>query len=195
MGYDKRIGRDFLKAGIGYGGSCFPKDVKAFIKMAEDVGLDFGLLKEVERINRERIDRFIEKVLNALWTLKNKRIAVWGLSFKPNTDDVREAPSLRIVPELLRRGAKVSAYDPKAVDNFSSVFVAGEDLTYVNDKYEAVKGAEALLVLTEWEEFARADMDKVKSLMELPVVVDGRNVFEPERMRALGFEYFSIGRS
>ena len=194
MGYDKRIGREFLNAGIGYGGSCFPKDVKAFIKMAEDVGLDFGLLKEVERINAQRVERFLEKVLNALWTLKNKRVAVWGLAFKPNTDDIREAPSLRILPELLKRGAEVRAYDPKATENFRRVFLPGEDLTYVEDKYDAVDGAEALLILTEWEEFAKADMKKVRELMELPVVVDGRNVFEPERMKQLGFEYFSIGR-
>ena len=194
MGYDKRIGREFLNAGIGYGGSCFPKDVKAFIKMAEDVGLDFGLLKEVERINAQRVERFMEKVLNALWTLKNKRVAVWGLAFKPNTDDIREAPSLRILPELLKRGAEVRAYDPKATENFRRVFLPGEDLTYVEDKYDAVDGAEALLILTEWEEFAKADMKKVRELMELPVVVDGRNVFEPERMKQLGFEYFSIGR-
>ncbi|EDP76689.1 UDP binding domain-containing protein, partial [Hydrogenivirga sp. 128-5-R1-1] len=133
-------------------------------------------------------------VLNALWTLKNKRVAVWGLAFKPNTDDIREAPSLRILPELLKRGAKVRAYDPKATENFRRVFLPGEDLTYVEDKYDAVDGAEALLILTEWEEFAKADMKKVRELMELPVVVDGRNVFEPERMKQFGFEYFSIGR-
>ncbi|WP_457600423.1 UDP-glucose dehydrogenase family protein [Hydrogenivirga sp.] len=194
MGYDKRIGREFLNAGIGYGGSCFPKDVKAFIKIAEDVGVNFGLLREVERINAERIDRFMEKVLNALWTLKDKKIAVWGLAFKPNTDDIREAPSLRILPELLKKGARVFAYDPKATENFSAVFVPGEDLVYVEDKYEAVKGAEALLILTEWEEFLKADMEKVKELMELPIVIDGRNVFSPDRMRELGFEYYSIGR-
>ena len=195
MGYDRRIGREFLNAGIGYGGSCFPKDVKAFIKIAEDVGLDFGLLKEVERINSERITRFLEKVLNALWTLKDKKIAVWGLAFKPNTDDIREAPSLRIVPELLKKGAKVFAYDPQAVENFRRIFPPGEDLIYTGDKYEAVKSAEALLILTEWEEFAKADMEKVRELMELPVVIDGRNVFKPEKMRELGFEYYSIGRA
>ncbi len=195
MGYDRRIGREFLNAGIGYGGSCFPKDVKAFIKIAEDVGLDFGLLKEVEKINSERITRFLEKVLNALWTLKDKKIAVWGLAFKPNTDDIREAPSLRIVPELLKKGAKVFAYDPQAVENFRRIFPPGEDLIYTGDKYEAVKSAEALLILTEWEEFAKADMEKVRELMELPVVIDGRNVFKPEKMRELGFEYYSIGRA
>lgn len=195
MGYDKRIGRAFLNAGIGYGGSCFPKDVKAFIKIAEDLGLDFGLLREVEKINSERIGRFIEKVLNALWTLKDKKIAVWGLAFKPNTDDIREAPSLKLIPELLKKGARIRAYDPKAMENFSKVFLPGDDLMYVQDKYEAVKGAEALLILTEWEEFAKADMEKVREFMDLPIVIDGRNVFKPNYMRALGFEYYSIGRS
>lgn len=194
MGYDKRIGREFLRAGIGYGGSCFPKDVKAFIKIAEDLGVDFGLLKEVEKINSKRVERFLEKVKNALWTLKDKNIAVWGLSFKPNTDDIREAPSLKIIPQLLREGAKVRAYDPKAVENFRKVFREGDDLVYVKDKYEAVRGAEALLILTEWEEFAKADMDKVKELMELPIVIDGRNVFDPGQMKIMGFEYYPIGR-
>ncbi len=194
MGYDKRIGKEFLRAGIGYGGSCFPKDVKAFINIAKKHGLDFKLLKAVEEINSQRIDRFIEKVLNALWTLKDKTVAVWGLSFKPNTDDIREAPSLRIVPKLLELGARVRAYDPKAMDNFKRVFVPGPDLIYVEDKYEAVEGAQALLILTEWDEFVRADMKKVKELMELPIVIDGRNIFNPEEIRSLGFEYYPIGR-
>ncbi len=194
MGYDKRIGREFLRAGIGYGGSCFPKDVKAFIKIAEDRGVDFSLLKEVERINSKRVEKFIEKVKNAVWTLKDKKVAVWGLAFKPNTDDIREAPSLRIVPELVKEGAKVRAYDPKAMENFKRVFVEGEDLIYVGDKYEAVEDAEVLLILTEWDEFAKADMEKVKELMALPIVVDGRNVFDPRRMEEIGFEYYSIGR-
>ncbi len=194
MGYDKRIGMSFLKAGIGYGGSCFPKDVKAFIKIGRDYGLDFSLLEAVERINSQRIERFIDKVLSALWTVKGKNIAVWGLAFKPNTDDIREAPSLKIIPKLINLGAKVRAYDPKATENFKRVFVPGEDLVYVEDKYEAVKGAEALLILTEWEEFEKADMDKVKELMELPIVIDGRNIFDPKDMRDKGFEYYSIGR-
>ena len=194
MGYDKRIGHQFLRAGIGYGGSCFPKDVKAFIKIAQDFGIDFGLLREVERINAERIDRFIHKVLDALWTLKGKRLAVWGLAFKPDTDDIREAPSLKIIPKLLQKGAHVVAYDPKAQSNFSALFPPGDDLRYAQDPYDAVKDAEALLILTEWKEFAQADMKKVKDLMKLPIVIDGRNVFEPESIRAMGFEYYSIGR-
>jgi len=194
MGYDRRIGREFLRAGIGYGGSCFPKDVKAFIKIAQDYGVDFGLLREVEKINRRRIDVFMDKILSALWTLKDKRIAVWGLSFKPNTDDIREAPSLKIVPLLLEKGAYVCAYDPKGMENFRSLFPEGERLRYAASMYEAVESAEALLLLTEWEEFARADMEKVRDLMTLPVLIDGRNLFEPDQLRDLGFEYYSIGR-
>lgn len=195
MGYDRRIGREFLRAGIGYGGSCFPKDVKAFIKIAETVGVDFGLLREVERINARRVEVFMEKVKGALWSLKNKRVAVWGLSFKPNTDDVREAPSLKVVPALLEEGAKVSAYDPKAIPNFEAIFKEGGDLRYAEDMYEAVKGAEALVILTEWEEFVRADLGKLKELMELPIVIDGRNIFEPAVMKSYGFEYYPVGRA
>ncbi|MDQ7039026.1 MAG: UDP-glucose/GDP-mannose dehydrogenase family protein [Aquificota bacterium] len=195
MGYDRRIGRDFLNAGIGYGGSCFPKDVRAFIRIAEEYGVDFSLLKEVERINSGRVERFMDKVRNALWTLKDKRVAVWGLSFKPNTDDIREAPSIKVVETLIREGARVRAYDPKAVSNFRVLFPPGDRISYPEDMYEAVKGAEALLILTEWEEFVKADMEKVKELMDLPVVVDGRNIFEPEEMKRMGFEYYSVGRS
>ncbi len=194
MGYDKRIGKEFLRAGIGYGGSCFPKDVKAFIKIAENYGVDFGLLKEVEKINNRRPVKFVEKVKEVLWSLKDKNIAVWGLSFKPNTDDIREAPSLKIVPMLLKEGAKLRLYDPKAMDNFRRIFSEGKDLIYVSDMYEAVKGAESLLILTEWEEFKNADLEKVKELMELPIIIDGRNVYRPETVKALGFEYYSIGR-
>ena len=194
MGYDRRIGREFLRAGIGYGGSCFPKDVKAFIKIAQDHGVDFALLREVEKINAGRIEVLMEKILKALWTLRDKRIAVWGLSFKPNTDDIREAPSLKVIPRLLEKGATVVAYDPKAMDNFRSVFPEGDRLHYATDMYSAVKSAEALILLTEWEEFARADLKKVRELMSLPILIDGRNVYDPAELKELGFEYFSIGR-
>ncbi|MCX8060641.1 MAG: UDP-glucose/GDP-mannose dehydrogenase family protein, partial [Aquificaceae bacterium] len=194
MGYDRRIGRAFLNAGVGYGGSCFPKDVKAFIRMAQDYGLDFGLLKEVERINQERPLRFVEKVKSVLWSLKDKKLAVWGLSFKPNTDDIREAPSIRIVDLLLKEGASLVLYDPKAMENFRLLFPEGRQVRYAPDMYSAVEGACALLLLTEWEEFQRADLRRVRSLMELPIIVDGRNVFEPSQVRALGFEYYSVGR-
>mgnify|MGYP001773215789 CR=1 FL=1 len=194
MGYDKRIGRAFLDAGIGWGGSCFPKDVRAFIKMAEDYGVDFSLLREVDKINAKRIENFLEKVKNALWSLKNKKLAVWGLSFKPNTDDIREAPSIKIVSALLREGASLQLYDPKAMNNFRRIFPEGEDLTYARDMYEAIKGCDALLILTEWEEFKKADLERVKHLLKLPIVIDGRNIYEPAHMRELGFEYYCMGR-
>ncbi|WP_340694487.1 UDP-glucose/GDP-mannose dehydrogenase family protein [Hydrogenobacter thermophilus] len=194
MGYDKRIGRAFLNAGIGWGGSCFPKDVKAFIKMAQDYGVDFSLLKEVEKINAKRIERFIEKVKGVLWSVRNKRIAVWGLSFKPNTDDIREAPSIKIVSALLKDGAKLQVYDPKAMNNFKRLFPESGNLIYAKDMYEAVEGCEALLILTEWEEFKNADLDKVKRLLKLPIVVDGRNIYEPSKMKEVGFEYYCMGR-
>lgn len=194
MGYDKRIGRAFLNAGIGYGGSCFPKDVKAFIRIAQDYGLDFGLLKEVEKINQERPIKFVEKVKGILWSLKDKKIAVWGLSFKPNTDDIREAPSIRIVDLLLKEGANVRLYDPKAMENFKILFPEGRQVSYAKDMYSAVEGASALLILTEWEEFQKADLKRLKSLMELPIIVDGRNIYEPHEVKALGFEYYPTGR-
>ncbi len=194
MGYDKRIGRAFLNAGIGYGGSCFPKDVKAFIKIAEDYGLEFGLLREVEKVNEQRRQMFTEKVKQALWSLRDKKLAVWGLSFKPNTDDIREAPSIYIVDALLKEGAYLSLYDPKAMDNFRLLFPEGRQVSYAKDMYNALEGASALLILTEWEEFQRADLHKVKELLELPIVIDGRNIFEPSCMKELGFEYYCMGR-
>ncbi|MDW8096191.1 MAG: UDP-glucose/GDP-mannose dehydrogenase family protein [Aquificaceae bacterium] len=194
MGYDKRIGRAFLNAGIGYGGSCFPKDVKAFIRMAQDYGLDFGLLKEVEKINQERPVRFLDKIKDVLWSLKDKKVAVWGLSFKPNTDDIREAPSIRIVELLLKEGAYLSLYDPKAMENFKLVFPEGRQVNYAKDMYSAVENASVLLILTEWEEFQKANLQRVKELMELPVIVDGRNIFEKDAMKSMGFEYYAVGR-
>ncbi|MCX8164573.1 MAG: UDP-glucose/GDP-mannose dehydrogenase family protein [Aquificaceae bacterium] len=194
MGYDRRIGREFLNAGIGYGGSCFPKDVKAFIRMAQDYGLDFAILREVDRVNQGRPARFVEKVKDVLWSLKNKKLAIWGLSFKPNTDDIREAPSIRIVDILLKEGAELSLYDPKAMENFRMLFPEGKGISYAKDLYSAVEGACALLVLTEWEEFRRADLKKVKDLMELPIILDGRNIYERPAVESLGFEYYGVGR-
>jgi len=193
MGYDKRIGREFLRAGIGWGGSCFPKDIKAFMKMAKDHGVDFSLLEEVDKINQRRAVQFVEKVKSVLWSLKDKTLAVWGLSFKPNTDDIREAPSLRLVSILLREGARLKLYDPKAMENFKRLYPPGKDLDYAPDMYSAVEGASALLIFTEWEEFQRADLSKVKELMELPIIIDGRNIYEPEVVRGLGFEYYGVG--
>lgn len=168
--------------------------MKAFIRIAQDYGLDFGLLREVDRINQERPIRFVEKVKRVLWSVKDKKLAVWGLAFKPNTDDIREAPSIKIVDMLLREGAKLSLYDPKAMQNFKLLFPEGKDISYAKDPYSAVEGAEALLILTEWEEFKKADLERVKSLMALPIIVDGRNVYESSEVRALGFEYYPVGR-
>jgi len=193
MGYDKRIGGEFLRAGIGWGGSCFPKDIKAFIKMAKDHGVDFSLLEEVDKINQRRAVQFVEKVKSVLWSLKDKTLAVWGLSFKPNTDDIREAPSLRLVPMLLKEGARLKLYDPKAMENFKKLYPPGKDLDYAPDMYSAVEGASALLIFTEWEEFQRADLNRVKELMELPIIIDGRNIYEPDAVRGLGFEYYGVG--
>lgn len=194
MGYDKRIGRAFLNAGLGYGGSCFPKDVKAFVKIAEDHGVDFSLLKEVEKINTRRRQKVIEMIEEILWINKDKNIAIWGLAFKPETDDIREAPSIDIVRALSQAGANLRLYDPKAMDNYKQIFPEGENIKYTDDKYEAVKDADLLVIVTEWNEFKEADLQKVKQLMRLPIIVDGRNIYNPQEVRSLGFEYYSIGR-
>lgn len=195
MGLDPRIGPRFLQAGLGYGGSCFPKDVRALIWMGEDLGVKFNLLKEVDRINKERIKVFVEKIKKFLWILKDKRIAVLGLSFKPETDDIRNAPSIDVIKELLNEGAKVRLYDPKAMDNMKEVFQEQPpQILYVNSPYEAVEGAAALLIITEWDEFKGLDLKKIKDVMANPIIIDGRNIFEPEDVRNLGFEYYSVGR-
>ncbi len=194
MGFDKRIGKEFLRAGLGWGGSCLPKDTKAFIRILEEYEVSSEILKGVYHVNESRIENFINKLKKALWVIKGKTIAIWGLSFKPNTDDIREAPSLKIIDRLLRESAKIRAYDPKAVENVKKIFVEGEDLKYFDNKYEAVKGAEALLIITEWDEFKKADLERVKRLMEIPVIIDGRNIYDPEYVRSLGFIYYSMGR-
>lgn len=192
IGYDQRIGRSFLNAGIGYGGSCFPKDVRAFIKIAEDHGLDFGLLRETEKINSQMREQFLEKVENVLWINKDKNITIWGLAFKPDTDDIREAPSIDIVRKLYETDANLRLYDPQAGENFQNLFPENENIRYCSDKYEALKDSDALLLITEWDEFKNADLNKVKNLMRLPIIIDGRNMFESEVME--GFEYYSVGR-
>jgi len=195
IGLDKRIGKQFLNAGIGYGGSCFPKDVKAFVKIANDFGVDFGILKEVEKVNKNARQRFVEKIEEILWVNKDKRIAVWGLSFKPDTDDIREAPAIDIIKQLDSDGANLSLYDPKAQENFKNEIIPEKkNVKYMDDKYAVLKDANILLILTEWEEFAKADLKKVKELMKLPIIVDGRNIFEPEEIKKLGFEYYCVGR-
>lgn len=194
IGTDKRIGRDFLNAGVGYGGSCLPKDVKAFINVAESYGLDFGLLKETEKINQNRCKQFLKKIEDVLWINKEKIIAVWGLAFKPDTDDVRDAPAINIVKELLKNGAKLQVHDPKAIENFKKFFNESYEINYYEEKYEAIENADALLIITEWEEFKDVDLDKVKQLLKLPIIIDGRNLFNPQTMIEKGFEYYSIGR-
>jgi len=196
MGLDPRIGSRFLKAGIGYGGSCFPKDIKALTKIGEDMGVDMSLLKEADKINLQRTKVFLEKIKRALWILKDKKIAVLGLSFKPETDDIREAPSIRIISELLKEGALLRLYDPQAMENMKGIFPEEPlRLAYASSPYQAAKEANALLVLTEWDEFKDLDLKKVKGLMANPIIVDGRNVFNPVEVQKLGFEYYSIGRS
>jgi UDPglucose 6-dehydrogenase len=192
MGLDPRIGPAFLNPGIGFGGFCFPKDVQAFIRIAEKSGCDFSLLREVEKINQRRVEHFIEKVRNELWVVRGKKIAVWGLAFKPNTDDVRFAPSLAIMKALLDEGAIVTAYDPEAMKKAKAVL---PDITYCADAYQASAGADAILIVTEWDEFRQMDWERLRSAVEQPLVIDGRNVFSPEEISLHGFRYVSIGRA
>ncbi len=194
MGLDKRIGRAFLKAGVGWGGSCFPKDIKAFIKMAKDNQVNFSILEEAYKVNEARIDVFINKIKDALWVIKGKKIAVWGLSFKPNTDDIREAPALKIIPRLLNEGATLQLYDPKAMENTKKVIPPSDQVFYASSAYEAAKGAHAIAIITEWDEFKNANLQEIKKIMITPIIVDGRNIFDPKKVREIGFLYFSMGR-
>jgi len=195
MGFDPRIGPRFLRAGIGFGGSCFPKDIRALIKIGDDLGVDMSLLKETERINQGRIRVFLDKLKTALWILKDKRIGVLGLAFKPETDDVRAAPSIRIIQALLDEGAAVRLHDPKAAENMKEFFPEdGVRTVYCDSPYKAAEGANAVLVCTEWKEYADLDLGRLRGLMANPILVDGRNVFDPAAVAARGFEYFSIGR-
>jgi len=191
MGFDKRIGPDFLDAGIGYGGYCFPKDVAAFIKIAEEVGYDFELLKAVERINAHQRRQIIKKAKSLLWNLNGKTVGILGLSFKPDTDDIREAPSIDIISQLRQEGAKVKAYDPQAMENIRLIF---EDVELCQDAYQVAEGSDALIIVTEWDEFKHLDLLKIKELLNQPVIIDGRNIFEPSQMEKLGFMYQGVGR-
>jgi len=192
VGLDPRIGPAFLHPGIGFGGSCIPKDVRAFIRMAEKAGCDLSLLKEVERINRHRVDQFVETVKRKLGVLRGKRVGVWGLAFKPNTDDVRFAPSLTIAQRLRAGGADIQAYDPRAMENARAEL---PEVRMCKDAYEVARGAEAILVLTEWQEFREIDLVRVKSLMVRPLILDGRNLFSRGAVVSQGFEYVDIGRN
>ncbi len=191
MGMDKRIGHSFLRAGAGYGGFCFPKDVEAFISVADGLGYRFDLLRQVQAVNAAQRERVVKKIETELWILKGKTIAMWGLSFKPDTDDVREAPALFVARQLLERGATVRGYDPKAVEKARRVL---PDVVCCADPYDAARGADCLVLMTEWDEFLRLDMARVLAAMAHPTLVDCRNAFDPARMRALGFTYHSVGR-
>ena len=191
MGLDPRIGEQFLRAGLGFGGFCFPKDLQAFVHLAGTVGVDFDILRAAERVNKQRIDRFFEKVRRALWVVKGKRVAVLGLAFKANTDDIRFSPALEVVKELLRQGAHVQATDPEAISKAKALFPAA---SYHEDPYDSLRDAEAALVCTEWDAFRDLDWERAGKLMARRLMIDGRNLYSPSRMRDLGFEYYSFGR-
>ena len=191
MGLDARIGRAFLKAGLGFGGFCFPKDLQAFVKIAEKCGHDFRLLREVDRINQARIPQAIKKLKDQLWILKEKVVGVLGLAFKPDTDDVRYSPAIALVKQLLGEGVSVRAYDPKAMEKARREIPSA---MFCRDPYEAVTGADAVVVATEWKEFESLDLTRMKTLMRRPLILDGRNLFNHEKMKSMGFEYLGIGR-
>jgi UDPglucose 6-dehydrogenase len=191
MGLDPRIGTQFLKAGLGFGGFCFPKDIQAFIHLSASVGVDFEMLKTAERVNKQRIDRYFEKIRKALWVVKGKRVAVLGLAFKANTDDIRFAPALEVMRRLLEEGAEVQATDPEAMARTKSQF---PQVTYFDDPYETLKGADAALVCTEWPIFRKLDWERAGQGMARRLVIDGRNLYSPSKMQQLGFEYYSFGR-
>ena len=191
MGFDKRIGRAFLNAGVGYGGSCFPKDVDAFIRISEKSGYNFNLLKEVRNINEEQKSSFIRLIEDKLWIIKNKVIGVLGLAFKPDTDDVRSSPAVDLINALMREGAKIRVYDPVAMPNAKKIL---KKVTYCKDIYIAAKDCDCLLVLTEWDEFKKLNFKKLKSVMKQPLLFDGRNLYHDKGLEDLGFEYYGIGR-
>jgi len=193
IGMDSRINTHFLKAGVGFGGSCFPKDLKAFIHIAEKMGYPFNMLKEVEKINEMQKDLVIRKVKSMLWNLPDKVVGVWGLAFKPNTDDMRSAPSVDIIRRLIAEGAKVKAFDPAATEKARAEL--GDSIAYCQDLYEVARDADCVMLLTEWNEFKEIDWQRIKDIMKQPVVLDGRNIYDPEKLKKLGFRYAGIGRS
>ena len=191
IGFDDRIGRQFLYPGVGYGGSCFPKDVKALISIASDHDYDFSLLDQVEEINKQAKRDIVRKARKVLDDMRGKKIAVYGLSFKPDTDDMRDAPSIDIIELLKQEGVLITAYDPQASKNAQKVI---KDVEFSRDMYEAVKDADLLLILTDWNEFKEADLEKIKGLMKTPNIIDRRNIYDPEKTKALGFSYIGVGR-
>jgi UDPglucose 6-dehydrogenase len=190
VGMDPRIGPSFFHAGIGFGGFCLPKDLQAFVHLAEKSGVDFSMLKEAENINKRRIELFVEKIRRALWVVKGKQIGVLGLAFKPNTDDIRFAPAIDLIHALLKEGAVIRAYDPEAMEKARPVL----QIEYGKDAYEAAEGAEALLIATEWEQFRKLDWGRVRDSMVRPLILDGRNLLSGKEMKGHGFEYYSMGR-
>jgi len=191
MGMDERIGRRFLNASLGFGGSCFPKDLSAFIKIAEQLRYDFGLLKEVQKINAAQMDRFVKKIADTLWVLKGKKIGVLGLAFKQNTDDIRTSPALELCHRLQKEGAILRVHDPKAMEKAKADL---HNVTYVDDMNEVAEGCDALVIATEWEEFKKLDLERARKSLSHPIMFDGRNLFDPQEMERLGFIYKSIGR-
>ena len=191
MGMDERIGRRFLDASLGFGGSCFPKDLSAFIKISEQLGYDFALLKEVQRINAHQMDRFLKKITDTLWVLKDKTIGLLGLAFKQNTDDVRMSPAIDLCQRLAKEGAKLRVYDPKAMEKAKAVL---PDATFVSDMNLVADGADAIVIATEWPVFKKLDLDRARKVMVCPIMFDGRNLFDPKEMESLGWIYKSIGR-
>jgi UDPglucose 6-dehydrogenase len=194
MGMDRRIGPKFLRAGLGYGGSCFPKDVAAFNWVAQQRNVDFQLLQEIRKINETQKDIFFNKVLSALWTLRGKRLAALGLAFKGDTDDIRESPAIALIRKLVEAGAIVSAYDPAAMDRAKGVMPPCGTLSYASGIYEAAKDADAVLILTDWKEFGAIDLARLNKTVRFPIVIDGRNLYKPQTMLEHGFTYVSVGR-
>lgn len=191
MGMDARIGPRFLNPSLGFGGSCFPKDLSAFIKIADQVGYDFGLLKEVQKINSGQMDRFVKKIIDTLWVLKDKTIGVLGLAFKQNTDDVRMSPAIELCHRLQKEGALLRAHDPKAIEKARAVL---QNVVFVDDMNAVAEGCDALVVATEWEEFKKLDLERARKALTHPILFDGRNIFDPAEMEKHGFIYKSIGR-
>jgi UDPglucose 6-dehydrogenase len=194
MGLDSRIGTKFLRAGLGYGGSCFPKDVAAFHQVAQQYGVDFQLLREIRKINETQKEVFFNKVLQALWTLRGKRLAALGLAFKGETDDIRESPAIDVIKRLLEAGALVTAYDPAAMERSKEVLPPAPNMKYAASLYEAAKDADAVLILTDWKEFVDIDLAKLNRAVKFPIVIDGRNLYKPQVMNENGFTYVSVGR-
>ncbi len=194
IGMDERIGRRFLNPSLGFGGSCFPKDLSAFIKISEELGYDFRLLKEVQQINAEQMTRFVKKITDTLWVLQDKTLGVLGLAFKQNTDDVRMSPALELCQRLLKEGARLRVYDPQAMEKAKALLPAGDQVTYVPDMNEVAAGCDALVIATEWPEFKALDLERARKQLSHPILFDGRNLFDPAEMERLGFVYKSIGR-